>query len=301
MNTDTDIVCAGDIMIECFLHIPSLPQQNTTLVLDSVRQELGGPAFNLCWYLSQYGRQPRLVGPFGLRNRSLVVEALSSAHLDDSGLIPIEGDTDLLITMLTDYNHHSIYLRSHLPDAINSEILTRCGQPKRLILSGSRHPALRRTFLLLADMFQGEMLAFNPSYAIYEYDSTELAALLRKANVAIVNEQEAEHVLRVMDLKDYGQLSRFVPGFLIVTLGKKGVRVFQKEGILEIGSFATGTSNAVGAGDAFFAGFLHEMFGNGSLADAARFGSALAAYVVESSQIRVRISEQQVRQRLIKS
>lgn len=298
MSTSNDVVCTGDVMVECILRLPSLPAADSTLVLDSVIQELGGPAFNVCWYLSKLGRQPRLVGPFGRRNRPLVTDALSSAEIEDTGLIPIEGDTDLLIAILAGAHHHSIYLRAHLPDEIGSQILARCGRPRLLILSGSRHPLIRKAFLALAEAFCGEFLAFNPSYAIYEYDSRDLAGLLSRVHVAILNEQEAKYACEALDLKDTSQLPKYVSGSLIVTLGEKGMRIYHREGILEIGSYATETSNAVGAGDGLLAGFLHEALNGASLANAATFGSLLAAYIVESSQVRIQVSESQIRRRL---
>lgn len=298
MSTDIDIVCTGDLMVECLLRLPSLPPPNTTVVLDSGRQNLGGAAFNLCWYLSRFERRPRLVGVIGRRKMPLVTEAFSSAQLDNSGLIPIEGDTDLLIAMLTQYHHHSVYLRTLLPDEVGPEILARCGRPSHLILTGSRHALIRRMFVFLAETFRGELLGFNPSYAIYEYDGRELAQLLSKVHVTILSKDEVEHVCKVLDLKDPSQLSNFTPGLLIVTLAERGVRVYHREGILEERSYATAASNAIGAGDAFFAGFLHQTFEGALLSDAVRFGSMLAAYVVESSQVRVHTSEVQIRQRL---
>ncbi|MEH1869092.1 MAG: carbohydrate kinase family protein [Nostoc sp.] len=303
MSTDSDIVCVGDIIVECIVRQPSLPPADVTVILDYVHQEMGGPAFNICWYLSHFGRHPRLVGPFGRHNQVLVDKTLSSAQLEKIGLVPIEGDSDFLVSVLTEYHHHSIYLRSTLPDTITTEIYSRCNKSRCLILTGSRHSLIRKTLIKLVNTFQGEFLAFNPSYAIYEYEKNELAYLLSKANVTIMNKQEAEHACQLLSTRNIDQLFKhMVVGSLIVTLGAEGVHIYYKEGILrknKICSFATVTStNAIGAGDALFAGFLHEMLNGKSLSDAAQFGSVMAAYVVESSQIRVHISEHQVRQRL---
>jgi sugar/nucleoside kinase (ribokinase family) len=222
MNTPIDTVCVGDIMAEYILDFPSLPPVNGTLVVDSHSKEIGGPAFNICWYLSQFGIPPLLVGLFGKRDRLLIANSISSSNLSDSGLISFEGETDLIIIMLSGHHHHSVYFRTHLPEEVGAEILARCDHPKRLILTGSRHFVIRRSFIDLAEKFNGNILAFNPSYAIYEYDKEELTTLLLSANIIIMNQNEAEYACKIFGLYDLGHLSENVPGCLILTLGGKG-------------------------------------------------------------------------------
>ncbi|MFA7158999.1 MAG: PfkB family carbohydrate kinase, partial [Kiritimatiellia bacterium] len=58
------------------------------------------------------------------------------------------------------------------------------------------------------------------------------------------------------------------------------------------------SSIAIGAGDAFLAGFLFEMFRGAPLVDAARFALVMAAFAAESLQVRAEISEKQIRKRI---
>ncbi len=289
-------VVAGDLMMECFIRLPSLPAADETMIVDSVSPELGGSAFNLCWYLSQLGSRPKLVGPCGSRDRPVVAETLTSAGLDASGLIPVGGSTDLLISMLSGPSHHSVYLRATLLDDVRKEFVARCNAAKYLILSGSRHAAIRGAFIELATAFADETLAVNPSYAIYEYSPGELSALLRHAHVAILNEHEARHACAVLGVQQYDALAKCVRDCLIVTLGQKGARVYSGGKILEIPSRTRKFSSAIGAGDAFFSGFLCELFHGRSLADAGEFAAVLAAYVVESSAVRVSVSRENLQQ-----
>lgn len=300
MNMDNDIslVCVGEIMTECMMRLPALPTANTTVILDAVHQELGGPAFNICWHLSNLACKPLLVSPFGRYNIPLITESFAAAQLDDSGLIGVEGDSDALITLLVNQDFHSIYLRSSLPVEIVAEMLTRCGKPKRLILAGGRHSIVRDVFCLITETFQGDFLAFNPSYSIYEFNESQLAYLLGKADAAILNQQEAQHACNVLDVKNCNDLSKLVAGCLILTLGEKGVRVYQPRGMLEMASYAKNVANTIGAGDAFIAGFLHETFRGVSPKDAVLFGSVLSAYTVESLHVRVFVTEHQIRERM---
>lgn len=298
MTNGPDITCVGDIMVEHLVYLPSLPPPDTTMVLDSYHQQVGGPAFNVCWHLTQLGHKPRLVGPFGKHDSALMSETFSTAGMASTGLIPVEGDTDRLFAFLIDHNHHSVYFRSTLTEDVGSKIATLCEQPSCLVLFGSRHRIIRELYISLLNNLSGVFVVFNPSYAIYEYSQRELEQLLVKYHVTIVNEQEAEQICKIFGLTDISHLSKLSPGPIIVTLGEKGAKVFHHEFYLEIESFSASRLGLIGAGDAFIAGFIHETLRGALLADAIRFGSHVAAQVVESSKIRVEIREEEIRTKM---
>lgn len=293
-----DIVCVGDLMIEYFLHLSSLPKIDTTIIIDSVTPEVGGPAFNISWYLANLKRRPLLVSSYGANNKEFVAEAFLKSKLDNSGLVMSDGETDILIDIFARQQKRSMYLRSSVTDKIGQEILVRCGSPRMLVITGSRHSNIRKKLVKLADEFCGELLAFNPSYAIYEYEREEFISLVNKAHVTIFNKQEASHACKLVGVRNYSQLSKIFHGIVIVTLGNKGVTLYKQEEKLQCCSYADQSANAVGAGDAFLAGFLHKKFDGVSLDEAVQFGSIMASYVVGSRQVRVHVSEAQITQEM---
>jgi sugar/nucleoside kinase (ribokinase family) len=292
----TDIACVGDLMFECIIHGATWPAMNPTLVLDSPGQEIGGAAFNTCWNLAHLGRPPRLIAPFGCRQARLVREALAAASLDDSGLIETEGDTDLLIVVVKDDVYQGVYLRGRLPGSLDNDVHSRIEHPRCLILVGSRHPAMRRVSLRLAETFEGELLVFSPAYAIYEYGADELEPLIRRTQVTIVNAYEADHIRRTLGVTSIQHLAASVPGTFVVTLAHEGARIFECGRVLEFGSYARSAVDAFGAGDAFLAGFLIEKLRGADTAEAARFASMCGAYVVEAARVRVVLAEPTIRQ-----
>ena len=285
-------------MVEHLVYLPSLPRPDTTIILDSYQQQIGGPAFNVCWHLTQLGHKPRLVGPFGKHDSALISETFSAAKMASTGLVPVEGDTDRLFAFLNDDHHHSVYFRATLPQDVSSQIATLCERPSCLVLFGSRHRMLRELYISLLNKFSGALVVFNPSYAIYEYSQKELEELLGKYHVTIVNEQEAAHICQIFGLRDMSHLSKLSHGPVIVTLGEKGAKIFHRDAFFEIESFSTTRLQLIGAGDAFIAGFIHETLRGALLADAVRFGSHVAAQVVESSKIRVEIREEEIRTKI---
>src|SRR5262249_23686855 len=107
----TDIVCVGDLMVECIVHDAPWPGPNATLVVDSPGQVVGGSAFNTCWTLAPLGHAPRLVAPSGAPQATIVRDAFAAAKLPGAGLIETTGDTDLLVVVAREGASRSVYLR----------------------------------------------------------------------------------------------------------------------------------------------------------------------------------------------
>jgi sugar/nucleoside kinase (ribokinase family) len=291
-------MCLGDIMIECVARLPSLPLSNETIILDSVSKDIGGPAFNIFWYLSKFGLKPRLIGAYGAENRHFIKKVFLADQLDVSGLIRVNGHSDSLFTILVGKNYHSFYLRSALPGNIEGKIRKQCGKPDFLILTGSRHVLIRKAFLSITDILHETIVIFNPSYAIYEYNNLELNHLLRNSDFIILNEQEAKQAIKILGIRNVKEMTRLISSPIIVTLGRKGLRIYHKSEIYDIEHFAEKAVNPIGAGDAFSAGFLYQIIGKRSIKNSARFGATLAAYVVESEQTRVFVPEKKIYERL---
>ena len=287
-------------MVELLLQLPSIPGPNSTVIMDGAKQDLGGPALNICWNLSKLGHTPHLVGIYGLSDESFVEKALSDAKIEQSGLIKIDNYSDKLISILTPQAHHSIYLRTKFSERIGDEFFNKCASAQRLVLVGSRHSILRTKFLSLAKGFKGELLAYNPSYAIYEYEKFELEQLITKTDVMILNEQEGKHACQLLNVGHFPQLPRKKGAILIVTKGENGASIYRDNFHFDSKSIVRGKKEmTIGAGDAYFSGFLHAIFNGKSIEDAATFGSALAGHVVQSSKVRTEFSEFQIRQELL--
>ena len=130
----SSIICLGDIMIECTTKLASLPLANQTIILDSVSKDIGGPAYNIFWYLSKFGLKAKLIGAYGGNDRYFFKKTFLTNQLDESGLIRVKGHSDSLFTILVGKNYHSFYLRSRLSDDIEEKIRNQCGKSDYLIL-----------------------------------------------------------------------------------------------------------------------------------------------------------------------
>jgi sugar/nucleoside kinase (ribokinase family) len=286
-------------MIEHIVRAEVMPAVDTTLVVDAVSGTVGGSALNLAHYLGQLGKVPRLVAASGLGDHAKVVEELRRHGLSATDLLEVPGPTDSLICILAGAHHRSVYFRSRLGTAEAQVLAARCRGEAPLILCGSRHLALRGAFVELARSAAGRAVVFSPSYSVFEYTADELAPLLEQVSVTALNGQEAEHACRLLKLRDVKALAAATPGLLIVTLGPQGADVFGPGLYQRVPSVARSPRIAVGAGDAFLAGFVHKWLSGQSPETAARFAATTAAFVVESDRIRVEVSESSIQRRLV--
>lgn len=293
-----EIVVAGDIMIECMLHVPHMPERNSTVIVGPQSIQVGGPAINIAWHLAHLGRQPRVVGFLGRKDERLVQGLFGDMAVDTTGLIRHDGATDLLASFLTPDGHHSAYaLADLIPDAV-AEVVARCGNPRCLVLNGSRQAALRTAFLRLSRNSRSQLIAFNPSYSVYVYGAEELSLLINAANVTILNEHESIHVCNVLNIKDLQELSDYTAGCIVCTHGKRGSELWVKGKNTQIPVFSQAEGDIVGAGDAYLSGFLHELMDSHSFETAGLFGAAIASHVVVQREPRPVTSDDLIRRTL---
>ncbi len=292
------ITCVGDIMLETIVRVGGPPRPNWTQIFDSYPEELGGPAFNLCWYLRNLGWSPTLVGAVGKANYDYVQRRFRATGLNASGVLRIPGETDHLVALLTKTSHYSSYFRAILPGRFDKLVFSKCSGATRIILTGSRHPKMRKALVRVVRRNANATIAFNPSYAIFEYAPQELREIMLGASVCLYNQPEAEHAVALLGLKRYNELASYVRGTLIVTRGQHGAELFVNKRRLHISSQVKANVNAIGAGDAFFAGFLHAFFNGASSEEAGPWGAALSARVVETSLVRAHVSLRQLERRI---
>ncbi len=116
-----------------------------------------------------------------------------------------------------------------------------------------------------------------------------LAEILPLSEVVFTNEVEAEYLTGLFELKD--MTDWFEKGrakVVVTTLGGRGSRVYHKEedgsvSFIEVPITKTeaGCLSAVGAGDAFVAGFMYGYVNGKSLELCAQLGSTLSSFVIE--------------------
>lgn len=296
MTSGSQVVCIGDLFVEYL--VPGV-SPGTTHVVETTQGELGGTAFNICWYLSCLGTPSRLVAPFSRRERPQLTAV--APHVSRSHVLWTSGPSDILIVLSDDIGHKAVYLRADLPTDIGERLERECCSARRVVLAGSRHPAIRRIFVKLVRQRRVERLIFSPSYAVYEFTRRELRELVEGVDLLILNEGEAEFVRDRMGCSTLETLGRRVPGTLIVTLAGRGTNVYEAGSQFVVRSMSGVDSDVIGAGDAFLAGYLHETSRGSPSRGSLYFAAAVAAQVARAGKVRTAVRASTARRLVVAS
>jgi sugar/nucleoside kinase (ribokinase family) len=110
--------------------------------------------------------------------------------------------------------------------------------------------------------------------------SDDLSAVLKYVDVLLPNEQEACKIAHTNDAQSAARILAAQVPLVVIKLGRNGAMAQQGEKILSA-SALTGTAiDAVGAGDSFDAGFIHQYIRGAEIEDCLKFGNITGALSV---------------------
>jgi sugar/nucleoside kinase (ribokinase family) len=283
----TDVISLGEIMVESIFETDAdVPVNRTLVVKDEKAVAIGGAAVNVAWYLDGLGKTVRLVAPISIRHASTLGREFKKSKVDLTGVIKIKGDTDHLFTILFPQGHRSIYTLGATPKGLKRKILKAQAHERAIVLNGGRHQEIRETFTNLVSKRSDVFIAFNPSYAIYEYDPKELLHILKNCDVCFLNEDEYRFA-KQSSRESFEHLPRTA---FVITRSNKGALMICGQRQFRYKPEAKHDGVILGAGDACLAGFLSGLLDRVSPEVAMIRGLRVAALVVRHQNIRTKLT-----------
>ncbi len=129
----------------------------------------------------------------------------------------------------------------------------------------------------------------------------ELSAVLKKADVLLINEEEAQLLTgTVSEIDAANNLRELGPETVVIKRGSRGAILFGNKGSLSVGVYPVKeVVDPTGAGDTFGGGFIAELARNGSFSEALVAGSALASVCVEGFGVErlLRVTDEEIEER----
>lgn len=274
-ETSPIIGCLGDLMN--VVDGGRLPEPHDTRMLSTRDARLGGTALNLAFHLCALGRDARLIAACGRREAAALEDALRPSGASGQFVSRADGATDLLTIFHDEAATRSFYLLEPLPREILDEMITRALGCDWLVFGGSRHPELSRA---LGDCFRegSRKLAFAPSYAVRNMEPDLVLACLEYASVIVLNEHETEFVRS----RGAGRPLDDEAKTFVCTRAERGATIRAGADLFEIASVSGIHGDRLGAGDAFFAGYLHGLLAGGDARRAGLCAARAAAAIVRA-------------------
>lgn len=134
----------------------------------------------------------------------------------------------------------------------------------------------------------GMPMAFSMSHDTSVFNRDNLEPICRYAQIIFANEEEISYMEELYGYASITDLFRLGQTRLIVkTLGKAGSLVYEKtedgwrEYRVPITESPVGNVNAIGAGDAYVAGFLYGLSVGEPVETCAQYGSTVSSFVIE--------------------
>lgn len=261
-----------------------LDKLSVSFLVDDLEIRRGGVAANVCFGLARLGFAPVLVGAAG-EDFADYRSWLERHGVDCGSVLTSQTRHTARFVCTTDstMSQFASFYPGAMSEARNIElapIVARVGAPQYVLIGAddpagmARHTAecRQRGYPFIADCSQ--QLAFSDGPAIR--DLIEGAALL------FSNEYES-HLIEQKTGWGTDDIHDRV-GIQVTTLGKDGVRITGRgrDPLVVPAARDVVPLEPTGVGDAFRAGFLAGLAWGLDLADAARVGCVLAAYVVET-------------------
>lgn len=274
-SSETQITLFGEVLFDCFNH-----QQKQ-------EQVLGGAPFNICWHLQALGDNPIFISRVGkdvlgekiiqqARNWGIAVENIQLDERHPTGQVQV--------TFIGDEPHYDIKINSAYDFINQSEIIL--PKPKGILYHGSlalRSDYAKQQFQKLIKSNDWDIF-LDVNLRAPWWDKPSLIQWIKQAKWVKLNIDE----LRELGFQQ-SNLETAIKAFqtefgneqVIVTQGADGVTVLTLDGFFKerpdkINQFI----DAVGAGDAFTAVYMHGLIKNWSIQQTLANAQRLASKII---------------------
>lgn len=275
MNTKNQILCFGEILWD---NLPSGPVE-------------GGAPMNVALHLSRFGINASIASSVGNDNKGTGLISFLTISGLRTDLVQVHKSlpTSEVLVFLDEHNTASYEICEPVAwdeISLTPELINETKSSTAIVFGSlaSRNPVSRNTLLKLLEndsILKIMDVNLRPPYDI----EANVKLLLEKSDIVKLNDEELMKISGWYNLD--GVLEERIVSFghllnletLIVTMGKNGAYVLQKNELYHHKGFKVTTEDSVGAGDAFLAGFLAALFEGKDLNTALNEASAIGAFV----------------------
>jgi fructokinase len=269
------------------MHLASLGEILWDLIGD--KELLGGATFNFSVQLSRLGHDVSFISAVGDDERGRrAIEIASRLGLSTKFIHTVKDAPTGTVSVIVDAKGQPDYVL-HRPAAYDFAVLPSQRIDPDWIYYGTLQliePRMRAVLLALMRRYPDARRFYDINLRKDSYTGALVMELLHFANVVKLNDNELSHVQEIAGIKhasiesfcrDYA--SHFHWDAVCVTRGEHGCAILKGSEYVEAEGVPVKVADAVGAGDAFAAGFLHGLDQGWPAAKIGTFANRLGALV----------------------
>ncbi|MHA1728572.1 MAG: carbohydrate kinase family protein [Promethearchaeota archaeon] len=272
-------------------------EHSTKLNVKKVQFFPGGSAANITCDLSNIGLNSAYIGGIGndssgekclknMKSHGVDVSAVKVFTEDSTAtsiilMTPLEEKRDRSILAYKGANN--LFAKEHIPEEMLRS--TRCFVWTSLT-SDNSIGAINKCIEIAKS--SDALIAGAPSISIIKNRSDDTISLLKKSDIAGMNDEELEALTRTTDVRE-GMQKLFDLGLKIVnvTFGKEGQWLSDGETLVKTNPLKVFPKDTTGAGDATMSGIIYGILQGKSLEETARIAASLSTMEIESTGVRV--------------
>ena len=286
------LIVSGSIAFDYLMSFPGkfsdhfipdkLDRISVSFLVDSMRQQHGGCAANICYSLGLLGEQPLLVGAVG-QDFDAYRKTLVKVGVDTSSVLQVDNEYTASFFVNTDQERNQIasFYTGAMRFAKDISLQGLIKNQEILVIVSPNDPDAMIKHAVECQELDVPFI-FDPSQQIARLEGDALKKGASGAKILILNDYELEMFKKKTHLSDEGLLD--LVEIVIVTIGEKGSEIRNEESVISI-PVATPSKvlDPTGVGDAFRAGLMKGMIHGLPMEVAGRMGSLAATHVLETS------------------
>ncbi len=295
-----DVICVGSATVDVFaktkfselIKIMSNKKETDLLayptgskiLIDELDFTTGGGGTNTSVSLARLGHKTAWLGILGDDdNANFIINKLKKENVD---IIAAKGNKPTGYSIILDSLEHDRTILAY--KGINDFLEFKKIPLKKLKTKWFYFSSmLNKSFTTLEKLAKYAQknkikIAFNTSSYLAKKGPTYLKIILKRADILILNREEASYLVRGETIKDLlKNIRKLGPKLVVITDGKRGSNAFDGTYIYKIKTSSIKVLETTGAGDAFASAFLSGMIKKNDIIFAMQLGQANAESVIQ--------------------
>lgn len=279
-----NVLTIGHILIDMRFRVEDFatPDRESTIIETS--RGLGGSAANVAVGIVRLGGKARIIGKVGMDSfGKMAIDELMERGVDINGVkVDVAGSTGFSIVIINREGKVIFYGHKGSADKLScDEIDDRMFEEMKFVHIASLKPNMVKVIVDKARKHK-LFITYDPGRTVVKMGFNALENLLPKIDILLINKKEA---ITLSAKRENNEIVKFFkennPNTTIVKLGENGTFLVNKDKVEHIPAFKVHAIDTTGAGDSFAAGLITSLGSGEKLADAVRFGNAVAAIKVQ--------------------